>query len=52
MTVILICLSGAAVITGFISVIKHQERSALVILGIAVSIWLGLISVGAHIFME
>ena len=36
-------ISGAAFVTGLISMIKKGERSALVLLGMVISGWMGLI---------
>jgi hypothetical protein len=35
--------SGAAFVTGLISMIKKGERSALVLLGVVISGWMGMI---------
>jgi hypothetical protein len=51
-TLLLICLAAATVIVGLIGTIKQKERSLLVILGVIISTWIGLISTVGSIFME
>ncbi len=40
---LLIGISGVAFVTGLISLIKNGERSLLVFIGMAISLWVGLI---------
>ena len=49
---ILIGISGASFVAGLVSLIKRKESSVLVLLGMLITLWLGLITVGAHLFME
>jgi len=51
-TLLLICLAAATVIVGLVGMIKQKERSLLVILGVIISTWIGLISTVGSIFME
>jgi len=50
--VLLIGVSGASFVAGLVSLIKRKESSVLVLLGMLITLWLGLITVGAHLFME
>lgn len=50
--IVLVGISGAAFVTGLISVIKRKERSVLVFVGMAITLWLGLIGVVGSLFME
>jgi hypothetical protein len=50
--VIFIVMSGASFVAGFISLIKRKELSVLVLVGMLVTLWLGLITMVAHFFME
>jgi len=48
LTIVFVGISGAAFVTGLISVIKNRERSVLVFVSMVVSLWLGLLgAVGA-----
>jgi hypothetical protein len=49
--IILIGSSVASFITGLFSVIKSNERSILVFLGIVVSFWFGIIGAVGHFFI-
>ena len=50
--IVLVGISGAAFVTGLISMIKKRERSVLVFVGMAIALWLGLIAVVGSLFME
>lgn len=50
--VIFIVMSGASFVAGFVSLIKRKELSVLVLVGMLVTLWLGLITMVAHFFME
>ena len=43
LTIILVGIAGAALVTGLITVIKRKERSVLVFLGMLITFWWGLI---------
>jgi uncharacterized membrane protein YhdT len=46
----LVCISLATIITGLISMIKHKEKSVLVIIGMMITFWLGLLgSIGQYL---
>jgi hypothetical protein len=48
LTIIIVAPSGAALVTGLISVIKRRERSVLVFLGMLITFWWGIVGgVGA-----
>jgi len=50
LTIIYIGTSGAAFVTGLISMIKNRERSVLVFVGMVFTLWFGLIgAVGAFL---
>ena len=51
-TLLLICLAAVIVIVGLIGTIKQKERSLLVILGVIINTWIGLIGTVGSIFME
>jgi len=50
--IILIGVSGASFVAGLISVIKRKESSVLVLVGMLITLWMGLITMVAHFFME
>ena len=43
LAIVLVGISGAAFITGLISIIKNKERSVLVFVGMVITLWFGLI---------
>jgi divalent metal cation (Fe/Co/Zn/Cd) transporter len=43
LTIIIVGISGADLVTGLISVIKRKERSVLVFLGMLITFWWGLV---------
>jgi hypothetical protein len=43
LAIILVGTSGAAFVSGLISVIKHKERSVLVFVSMAITLWVGLL---------
>ena len=49
---ILIGISGASFVAGLVSLIKRKESSVLVLVGMLITLWLGLITMVAHLFME
>ena len=42
-TIVSVAISGAALVTGLISVIKNSERSVLVFVGIVITLLMGLL---------
>jgi hypothetical protein len=50
--VIFIVVSGASFVAGLVSLIKRKELSVLVMVGMLANLWLGLITMVAHFFME
>jgi hypothetical protein len=50
--VIFIVVSGASFVAGLVSLIKRKELSVLVMVGMLATLWLGLITMVAHFFME
>ena len=50
--VLFIGISGASFVAGLISVIRRKEPSVLVLVGMLITLWLGLITMVAHFFME
>ncbi len=50
--VLFIGISGASFVAGLISVIRRKESSVLVLVGMLITLWLGLITMVAHFFME
>jgi len=50
--VLLIGISGASFVAGIISLIRRKESSVLVLVGMLITLWLGLIGMVAHLFME
>jgi len=51
LTIVVAGISGAAFVTGLISMIKNRERSVLVFVGIAIALWLGLIGAVGYLFI-
>jgi phage-related protein len=43
LTIILVGIAVATLVTGFIGAIKHKERSILVFLGMLITFWWGII---------
>ena len=50
--IILIAISGASFVAGLVSLIKRKEPSVLVLVGMLMTLWLGLIGMVGHLFME
>ncbi len=50
--IVLIAISGASFVAGLISLIKRKEASVLVLVGMLMTLWLGLIGMVGHLFME
>ena len=50
--IILIAISGASFVAGLISLIRRKEASVLVLVGMLITLWLGLIGMVGHLFME
>jgi hypothetical protein len=50
--IIFIALSGASFVAGLMGLIKRRESSVLVLLGMLMTLWLGLIGMVGHLFME
>lgn len=50
--IILIAISGASFVAGLVSLIKRKEASVLVLVGMLTTLWLGLIGMVGHLFME
>ena len=50
--IIFICMSGVSFVAGLISLIKRKEASVLVLVGMLMTLWLGLIGMVGHLFME
>jgi hypothetical protein len=50
--ILLIAISGASFVAGFISLIRRKESSVLVLVGMLITLWMGLIGMVAHLFME
>jgi hypothetical protein len=48
---LLIGLSVAGFVTGLVSIIKHKERSLLVIIGVIISFWIGLLGAVGYFFI-
>ncbi len=51
LTIVLAGISGAAFVTGLISMIKNKERSVLVFVGTAIALWVGLIGAVGSLFI-
>jgi hypothetical protein len=47
-----IVVSGASFAAGLVSLMKRKELSVLVLVGMLVTLWLGLITMVGHLFME
>jgi hypothetical protein len=43
LTIILVTISGAALVTGLVSAIKRKDRSVLVFVGMIIAFWWGLL---------
>ena len=50
--ILLIAISVASFVAGFISLIRRKESSVLVLVGMLITLWMGLIGMVAHLFME
>lgn len=50
--IIFIGISGASFVGGLISLIRRKELSVLVLVGMLATLWLGLVTMVAHLFME
>jgi hypothetical protein len=50
--IVLIGMSGASFVAGLVSLIKRKESSALVLVGMLITLWLGLIGMVGHLFVE
>ena len=50
--IILIAISGASFVAGLVGLIKRKESSVLVLVGMLMTLWLGLIGMVGHLFME
>jgi hypothetical protein len=50
--IIFIAVSGASFVAGLISLVKRKESSVLVLVGMLITLWLGLIGMVGHLFME
>jgi|GEM_PF-2154351 len=50
--IILIAISGASFVAGLVSLIMRKESSVLVLVGMLTTLWLGLIGMVGHLFME
>jgi hypothetical protein len=42
-TIVFVGISGAAFVTGLVSMIKNRERSVLVFVGVVITFWVGLL---------
>jgi hypothetical protein len=51
LNIVFIGTSGAAFVTGLISMIKKRERSVLVFMGMVISLWAGLLGCGVGQFL-
>jgi len=51
LTIPLVGIAGAALVTGLIGAIKRKERSVLVFLGMLVAFWLGLMGAVGEFFI-
>ena len=51
LNIVFIGMSGAAFVTGLISMIKERERSVLVFVGMLISLWTGLLGCGVGQFL-
>lgn len=50
--VIFICMSGASFVAGLVSLVRRKELSVLVLVGMLITLWLGLVTMVGHLFME
>lgn len=50
--IVFVAVSGTSFAAGLISLIKRKESSLLVVVGMLITLWLGLITMVAHLFME
>jgi len=50
--IVLVAVSGASFATGLVSLLKRKESSVLVVVGMLITLWMGLIVMTAHLFME
>ncbi len=50
--VVFIAMSGTSFAAGLISLIKRKEASVLVVAAMLITLWMGLIAMVAHLFME
>jgi hypothetical protein len=50
--IIFIVVSGASFVAGLVSLIRRKESSVLVLVGMLITLWLGLITMVGHLFME
>jgi hypothetical protein len=50
--IVLIAMSGISFAAGLVSIIKRKESSVLVVVGMLITLWMGLIAMVAHLFME
>jgi len=50
--IIFIAISGASFVAGLVSLIMRKESSVLVLVGMLTTLWLGLIGMVGHLFME
>jgi hypothetical protein len=51
LTIVVVGISGAAFVTGLISVIRRKERSVLVFVGMAITLWWGLIGAVGYLLI-
>jgi hypothetical protein len=47
-----IVVSGVSFVAGLVGLIRRKESSVLVLLGMLITLWLGLIGMVGHLFME
>ena len=50
--IIFIVVSGASFLAGLVGLIRRKESSVLVLAGMLITLWLGLIGMVGHLFME
>ncbi|MDM7999020.1 MAG: hypothetical protein QUS33_03220 [Dehalococcoidia bacterium] len=50
--IVFIVISVASLVAGLVSLVKRKELSVLVFMGMLVTLWMGLINMVAHLFME
>ncbi len=50
--IVFIAMSGISFAAGLVSIIKRKESSVLVVVGMLITLWMGLIAMVAHLFME